>query len=101
MCAQALSSQALVRQTVIEVALLPEPDLARVMDFVRHLKDERMAAERQAAASEIRVEAEQLASEIATLSRDEIMLRFRETLERIRSQAIANGTTIDGDWNGD
>lgn len=101
MSAQALSSQALVRQTVIEVALLPEPDLARVMDFVRHLKDERMAAERQAAAGEIGVEAEQLASEMAQLSRDEIMLRFRETLERIRIQAIANGTAIDGDWNGD
>ncbi len=101
MSAQALSSQALVRQTVIEVALLPEPDLARVMEFVRRLKDERITAERQTSATEIRNEAERLASEMAHLSRDDVMLRFRDTLERIRTQAIANGTAIDGDWNGD
>ncbi len=101
MSAQALSSQALVRQTVIEVALLPDPDLARVMDFVRHLKDERMVAEQQAAAADIWDEAERIASEMSQLSRDEIMVRFRETLERIRTQAIAEGTAIDGDWHGD
>jgi hypothetical protein len=51
--------------------------------------------------AEIRAEAKRLAAEMRDMSRDEVMAQFRATAERIRLQAVADGTAIEGDWQSD
>jgi hypothetical protein len=88
----------LVREAVIEVAQLPDQDLLQVMQFVRELKQRQTIAARRPSVAEIRAKAKRLAAEIGDMSRAEVMAQFHATTERIRHQAIADGTAIEEDW---
>jgi hypothetical protein len=52
MSVNAISAQDLVRQAVIEVARLPEPDLERVLAYIGELKGQHVAPSTRAAAAE-------------------------------------------------
>jgi hypothetical protein len=95
---QAVSPQELIRQAVIEVVNLPEADLLLVIHFVRSLKEQQVDS---SSVSDIRAEARRLAFDMANLPRAEVQTRFRAIAERIRAQAIARGTAIAEDWEGD
>ncbi len=98
---QALPPQEIVRRAVIEVASLPEKDLVLVIEFVADLKQSRTGDSQRPSASEILARARQRAAEMASLPREEVFARFMAAAERIRAQAVANGTAIEGDWEGD
>jgi hypothetical protein len=91
----------LVREAVIEVAQLPDQDLLLVMQFVRKLKQRQTMSVQRPSVAEISAEAKRLAAEMGDMSREEVMAQFRATTERIRLQAIADGTAIEGDWQDD
>ena len=93
--------QNLVRAAVLEVAQLPDRDLVLVVQFVRELKQRRGSATPRPSVAEVRAEARRLASAMESLSREQVLARFRETLEYMRAQAVAEGTAIEGDWQGD
>ncbi len=100
MALQTLAPQDLVRQAVIEVAQLPENELLVVIEMVTNLKKQRSRPNR-ASAAQIVARARQLANETSHLSREELMKQFGETLESIRADAIAKGTALDKEWEGD
>lgn len=89
--------QSLLRQTVVEVANLPDDDLAILLDVVAFLKQQRTGE----MTVDIRRAARQRALALRSLPRDQLAAQFRQVGERIRSQAVANGMDIDGDWEGD
>ncbi len=101
MVAGVASSQDLIREAVIEVAQLSEHDLRLVVQFMRELKQRQSVSVEDSSPAAIRAEAKRLAAEMGEISREEAMAQFRTTLERIRLQAIADGTAIEGDWQGD
>lgn len=92
--------QDLVREAVIGVAQLPENDLWVVIETVTNLKKQRSRPDRTSAA-QIVARAKQRANETSHLSREELMKQFGETLESIRADAIAKGTVLDKEWEGD
>lgn len=89
--------QSLLRRTVVEVASLPDDDLAIVLHVVAFLKQQRSTE----ATADIRRAARQHAKALRTLPRDQLAAQLREVGERIRNQAIASGAAIEGDWEGD
>lgn len=89
--------QSLLRRTVVEVANLPDDDLAIVLDVVAFLKQQRSAE----TVADIRRAARQRARVLRALPRDQLALQLREVGERIRGQAIASGVAVEGDWEGD
>lgn len=91
------ADQSLLRRTVVEVASLPDDDLAIVVDVVAFLKQQRSAE----TAADIRRAARQRAAALRAQPRDQLAAQLIEVGERIRSQAVASGTAIDGDWEGD
>ena len=96
-----LPPQDLVRQAVIAVARLPEQELVQLLAYIDTLKERPATTATQQAVASIRAEAAQLAAVMENQPRSEIMAQLRATLERMRAQAIADGTAIDGDWHGD
>ncbi len=101
MAVDVLSPQDLVRQAVIQVASLPEPDLRHVLAYIELLKEQQTASTRESAVAAIRAEADRLAAGMEGQSRTAVMAEFRAALESIRTQAIAQDTAIDGDWQRD
>lgn len=89
--------QSLLRQTVVEVANLPDDDLAILLEIVALLKQQRASE----VTANIRQTARHRALALRAASRDQLAAQFREVGERIRSQAIAGGTAVEGDWEGD
>ena len=89
--------QTLLRRTVVEVAGLPDDDLAIVLDVVAFLKQHRTTE----TTADIRRAARQRAAALRALPRDQLAAQLREVGEKIRSQAVASGTAIEGDWEGD
>ncbi len=89
--------QSLLRRTVVEVANLPDDDLAIVLDVVAFLKQQRSAE----AVADIRRAARQRARVLRALPRDQLALQLREVGERIRGQVVASGAAVEGDWEGD
>jgi len=83
-----LINQSLLRRTVIEIANLPDDDLAILLDVVAFLKQQRSAV----TPSEIRRAARQ---------RDQLVAQFRQVGSSIQSQVIASDTAVEGDWEGD
>ena len=100
MNSNALASQDLVRKAVIEVAQLEEKELLIVIEMVDTLKKQRARSNKELAA-EILARAKARAEEMKHLSREEVMERFSKSLDAIRADAIANGTAIDGELEGD
>lgn len=89
--------QSLLRRTVVEVASLPDDDLAIVLDVVAFLKQQRSVD----SAAEIRRTARQRAAALRALPRDQLAMQLRDVGERIRGQVVASGMAIEGDWEGD
>lgn len=89
--------QSLLRQTVVEVANLPDDDLAILLEIVALLKQQRASE----VTTNIRQAARQRALTLRAAPRDQLAAQFRVVGERIRSQAIAGGTAVEGDWEGD
>ncbi|MBI5081662.1 MAG: hypothetical protein HZC38_15115 [Chloroflexi bacterium] len=101
MTVQVLPPQDLVRKTILEVVSLPEKDMLTVLEFVGKIKQREKEGLPKLTVAEIHAEANRIAAETANLSRKEIMNRFRETVEQIRTEAIAKGTALDGEWERD
>ncbi len=91
-------NQSLLRRTVVEVANLPDDDLAILLDVVAFLKQQRVS---EMTADDIRQAARRRAVVLRGAPRDQLAAQFREVGERIRSQAVAAGTAVEGDWEGD
>lgn len=89
--------QSLLRRTVVEVASLPDDDLAIVLDVVAFLKQQRSVD----SAAEIRRSARQRAAALRALPRDQLAMQLHDVGERIRGQVVASGMAIEGDWEGD
>ena len=100
MTTQTPAPQDLVRKAVIEVAQLPENELLIVIEMVDNLKKQRARPNRESAA-QIVARAKARAVETRHLSRAALMQQFGDTLEAIRAEAIAKGTAIEGEWEGD
>lgn len=92
-----LHNPSLLRRTVIEVANLSDEELTAVLSLVQRLKEERP----QKTAAEIRRVARQRAVALRDVPREQLAAEFRELMEQVRAQVIADGTAIDGDWEGD
>ena len=56
---------------------------------------------RPLSASEIGKEARRRSLLLRDVPREQLVARFMEIGEEIRQEAIAKGTAIDGDWEGD
>ncbi len=96
------SPQDLVRQAVMQVVTLPDQDLVAVMELIADLKAQAQAREtRRQQAAALLARAKQRAAELQHLPRPELLARFEASLERIRLAAIANGTALDEDLQGD
>ena len=93
------STQELVRRAVIEVASLPENDLVVVLEVVADLK--RAKAERRAHAAEIVAGARARADELRGLPREQLFAQLQAAFAGVRAEAVAKGTAIEGDWEGD
>lgn len=89
--------QSLLRRTVVEVASLPDDDLAILLDVVAFLKQQRSME----TAADIRRAARQRAVALRAVPRDQLVAQFRAVGERIRGQAVVGDTAIEGDWEGD
>ena len=100
MNADTLAQQELVRRAVIEVAQLPEKELLIVIEMVDSLKKQRTRPNRELAV-EIVARAKARAAEMSHLSRAEVMEKFSKTLDAIHADAIAKGTAIEGELEGD
>ena len=92
-----LINQSLLRRTVIEIANLPDDDLAILLDVVAFLKQQRSAV----TPSEIRRAARQRAVALKGMPRDQLVAQFRQVGSSIQSQVIASDTAVEGDWEGD
>ncbi len=91
----------LIERWAPQLAELPEEDWPLVLDFVEHLKRRRETLRREALVAEIRAEARRRARELESVPREEIVARFDQLIEQVRQTAIARGTAITGDWEGD
>lgn len=100
MNADTLATQELVRKAVIEVAQLPEKEQLIVIEMVDSIKKQSARPNRELAV-EIVARAKARASEMSHLSHEEIVQRLIDSTERIRAEAIANGTAIEGEWEQD
>ena len=92
-----MMDQSLLRQAVVEVASLPDDDLAIVLDVVALLKQQKATG----TAADIRLSARQRAIALRSVPRNQLATQYREIGEKIRSQAIADGTAVEGNWEGD
>ena len=99
MSANVLSPQDLVRRAVTEVVSLQDPDLLIVLEIVADLK--RAKVERRTQAAEMVALARKRAAELKGLPQAELIKRLTATLDSIRAEAIAKGTAIEGEWEGD
>jgi len=92
-----LIDHSLLRRTVIEIANLPDDDLAILLDIVAFLKQQRA----KTTATDIRRAARQRAMTLRNMPRGQLATQFREVGEKIRGQVIASGTAVEGDWESD
>ena len=92
-----VTDQSLFRRTVVEVASLPDDDLAILLDIVALLKQQRATG----TVADIRRTARQHVMALRNMSPDQLVTQFRAVGEKIRNQAVTSGTAIEGDWEGD
>lgn len=90
-----------------QLSRLDEGGLVQVADLVRRLHEEqeerlrREKAERKALARKIVEESKRQVGLMAGVPREQIAAEFHALVEQIRSEAIAMGQAIDGEWLGD
>ena len=95
-----LDSEKLLRQVITSVAQLPPNDLLVVYETISDLK-QKESEKSSLTADEILARAKARAVEMRNLSHEQIVQRFIDATERIRAEAIAKGTAIDGEWESD
>lgn len=95
-----LDTEKLLRQVITSVAQLPPNDLLVVYETIADLK-QKESQKSPLTSAEILARAKARAEEMKHLSREEAMERFSKTLDAIRADAIANGTAIEGELEGD
>jgi len=91
----------LLAQVSGDLSSLPEEDLALVAAFVTYLKQRQAAPTPRMSAAAIRAEAQRRAATMGDLPRAELVSRFQHLAEKVRRQAIVQGTAVEGDWEGD
>ena len=97
-----MADQSMIRQAVVEVASLPEDELPLVIEFLDYLKLQRQVSiASRPPAAQIRTEAKRRALALKGVPRGELVARFEKVVESIRAEALAQGTAIEGDWEGD
>ena len=100
MNASDLDSEKLLRQVITSVAQLPPNDLLVVYETITDL-NQKESQKHPLTSAEILARAKARDEEMKHLSREEEMERFGKTLDAIRADAIANGTAIEGELEGD
>ncbi|MDI6770797.1 MAG: hypothetical protein QMD04_14145 [Anaerolineales bacterium] len=100
MNASVADSEKLLRQVITSVAQLPPNDLLVVYETISDLK-QKESEKSSLTADEILARAKARAVEMRNLSHEQIVQRFIDATERIRAEAIAKGTAIEGEWESD
>jgi hypothetical protein len=95
MNAQTPDSDTLLRRVITSIVELPPSDLVVVYETIGDLKQKERT---KLIKEEIRARAKTRAREMSHLSREEIYQRFIDATDRIRAEAIAKGTAIEGEW---
>jgi len=95
------ATKATIGRVASELTQLPEEDLLLVVEFVEFLKQRKARSAQRLSLTEIQAEARRRAALLQDVPREEIVARFRELIEEIRQEAIAQGTAIEGDWVSD
>lgn len=95
------TAQQMLAQVSSDLDSLPAEDLALVAAFVTHLKQRQTHLAPRLEAASIRLEAQRRAAALQDVPRAELVTRFQAVAEEVRQQAIAQGTAIAGDWEGD
>jgi len=95
-----LDSEQLLRQVISSVAQLPPNELVVVYETINDLHHKERGKS-SLTADEILARARARAAEMIHLSREEAMERFGRALDAIRAEAIAKGTAIEGELEGD
>ena len=95
------ATKATIGRVASELTQLSEEGLPLVVEFVEFLKQRRARPVQRLSLAETRAEARRWAALLQNVLREEIVARFRELIEEIRQEAIAQGTAIEGDWVGD
>lgn len=90
-----IAEDTVLRRAMIEIASLPNEDLVVLLDVMATLKKQRVAAE----AEEILQAAFKRADLLRDVPRAELAAQFNTIREQIRTEAIEQGTVIDGDWD--
>ncbi len=100
MNASTVNTEKLLRQVITSVAQLPPSDLLVVYETISDLK-QKESEKSTLTAAEILARAKARAAEMSHLSHEEVVQRFIDAMERIRADAIAKGTAIEGEWESD
>ena len=101
MVAPTLDTEKLLRQVIASVAQLPPSDLLVVFEIISDLQHKDSDGKPTLKADEILSRAKVRAAEMSHLSHAEKVQRFIDTTEKIRADAIQNGTAIAGEWEHD
>ncbi len=95
-----LAPDSLIRRAVSEVVSLPEEDLPLVIELASRLKRRRWIRHRSQV-KELVARARQRAAALADVPHDQLVAQLIAIGDTIRADAIANGTAIEGEWEGD
>jgi excisionase family DNA binding protein len=91
-----------VGRIALQLVQLPAEDVAAVAQLVARLRQQRQpAVQRLKSPAEIVAAARKQAALLSDVPRAEVAARFEALVDEIRQQAIAQDTTIEGDWHGD
>ena len=96
----AIDTEKLLRQVITSVAQLPPNDLLVVYETIADLK-QKEKQKPPLTSAEILARAKARAEEMKHLSHEEAVQRFIDAMDRIREDAIAKGTAIEGEWESD
>lgn len=95
------TTQPILEHVSTDLNSLPAEDLELVTAFVTSLKQRQTVPMPRLDAVAMRIEAQRRAAALRDVPRAELVTRFQAVADDIRQQAIAQGTAIAGDWEGD
>jgi hypothetical protein len=78
-----------------------QPTVHVVIAQVALKEEKRPGSKASLSPMEIVAEAQRRAELLKDVPRDQLVAHFAELGEEVRQEAIAKGTSIDGDWTGD